>query len=455
MRTSQVLARIIALAITLAAALPAAAQTRAPGTEYFLGPTLGKQWDGADAYSSGVNAQTGTSYIVTATDSGKLITFSNASPVAVTLPRAGGNGFEANKKWRFNNTGAGAVTITPTTSTICGSATLVLAQSTGADVYSNGTNYICSVNAALASGVVASGGTGRTTLTAHSPLIGEGTSAVGMPTPGATGEVFVGQTGADPVFTATPSGLTSLGATTLNGTTVNAGADATAGTIQVFPATTARGKTTLTAADNAGATTTNINTAAQAGARTYTVPDAGGSAAFMMTGATQSATTGLPPTPLPMTGMRTAAGLMMTGSASSTNFGLTYTPGTTALLVGTATSSNSTSNVAAIDVVLPPWYKAGTNITLKVGCYYTEASGSTTVHTMAADAYLNTVAGLQGSSLIATAAQVCPITTSAQQTFTITGATLVPGSYLTLTFTAAVDNATGAATEFLTSAVLN
>lgn len=245
--------------------------------------------------------------------------------------------------------------------------------------------------------------------------------------------------------------FTTLTATAANAPTINAGADASAGTISIFPATTATGKTTLTAASNSGATTTNINTAAQAGARTYTVPDAGGSANFMLSAATLSATTGLTSTTVPMTGMRTATGLMMTASASSTNYGITYTPGTTAILAGTATSSSSTSNVAACDVVLPATYIAGTNITLSVGCYYTNSSSTASVHTMAAAAYLNTAAGLQGSTLIATSAQTVPITTSALQTFTITGATLVPGSYLTLTFSLAMTNGAGASTGFLTS----
>jgi hypothetical protein len=175
----------------------------------------------------------------------------------------------------------------------------------------------------------------------------------------------------------------------------------------------------------------------------------------LATGGSPSATTGLTAIPIQMIHMRTAAGLMMTGSASGTNFGLIYTPGTTAILTGTATSSNSTSDVAATDFTLPPNYKAGSDITLKVGCYYTDASGAATVKTVAAAAYLNGADGLQGTTLIATAAQICPITTSAQQTFTITGATLVPGSMLTLTFTAAVTNATGASTERVTSVVLN
>jgi hypothetical protein len=189
--------------------------------------------------------------------------------------------------------------------------------------------------------------------------------------------------------------------------------------------------------------------------RTQTFIDYGAGATVLETAGTVSATTGLSATPLSMTCMRTAAGLMMTGSASGTNYGLTYTPGTGAFLVGTATSSSSTSDVATCDVVLPPWYIAASNITVKVGCFYTDASSSATVHTMTTDAYLNTVAGAQGSTLVATAAQACPITTSAQQTFTITGATLLPGSLLTLKFTLNMTNGGGASTGNLTSVVLN
>jgi hypothetical protein len=156
-----------------------------------------------------------------------------------------------------------------------------------------------------------------------------------------------------------------------------------------------------------------------------------------------------------MIDMRTVAGLMMTASASGTNFGLTYTPATTAVLVGTATASNSTSDVAAIDLILPPWYVAGTDITLSVGCHYTNSSSTASTHTMAAAAYLNAADGTQGTTLIATSAQVCPITTSALQTFTITGTTLLPGSLLSLTFSAAVTNGGGASTEWLDSVSYN
>jgi hypothetical protein len=47
---------------------------------------------------------------------------------------------------------------------------------------------------------VASGGTGRNTLTAHGVLLGEGTAAINQTAVGTTGLALIGQTGADPVF---------------------------------------------------------------------------------------------------------------------------------------------------------------------------------------------------------------------------------------------------------------
>jgi hypothetical protein len=65
----------------------------------------------------------------------------------VTLPQATTAGFGNGNVFHFKNLGAGAVTITPTTSTIDGAATVVLSgtsspfQGQGIDVYSDGTNY--------------------------------------------------------------------------------------------------------------------------------------------------------------------------------------------------------------------------------------------------------------------------------------------------------------------------
>jgi hypothetical protein len=248
------------------------------------------------------------------------------------------------------------------------------------------------------------------------------------------------------VFSATTAALFA----TLTGTTINAGASGTAGTIAVFPATASKGSTTLTATANSGNTVTSIVTAAQAGARTYTVPDAGANADFLLTGGTVSATTGLTPTPLPVTQFLTAAGIGMAATPSSTAFGQTVTLGTSSYLTGTATGSGSQANTAIIDVVLPAWYKAGTNITLTVTGYYTNSSSTASVHTCTAAAYLNAAAGTQGATIIATSAQTLTITTPTAMTFTITGTTLSPGSQITLSLTTNLTNGAGASTAFIT-----
>jgi hypothetical protein len=88
------------------------------------------------------NAQSGTSYTVLNTDAGKLVTFNNASAIAVTLPQAGASGqFTSGWFAYFENIGAGTVTITPAVSTIDGLTTLVLGQNSGVIIVSNGTNY--------------------------------------------------------------------------------------------------------------------------------------------------------------------------------------------------------------------------------------------------------------------------------------------------------------------------
>jgi len=91
-------------------------------------------------YLSAVNTQSGTTYTVLATDLGKLVTHSNGSSIAVTLPQAT-NLFGAGWFYYASNIGAGTVTITPTTSTINGAATLVLGAGAGAFIVSDGTNY--------------------------------------------------------------------------------------------------------------------------------------------------------------------------------------------------------------------------------------------------------------------------------------------------------------------------
>lgn len=87
-----------------------------------------------------VNAQTGVSYTFVAGDNGKIVTFSNAAAIAVSLPQATA-GFVA--PWATIATclrsSTGAVTITPTTSTIDGLSSIVLNPGAAVLIVSDGT----------------------------------------------------------------------------------------------------------------------------------------------------------------------------------------------------------------------------------------------------------------------------------------------------------------------------
>ncbi len=87
-----------------------------------------------------INAQTGTTYTVLAGDQGKVVTQSNGSATAVTLPQATGS-FTTGWSSTELNLGAGLVTVTPTTSTINGASTAVLATGQWMMEVSDGTNY--------------------------------------------------------------------------------------------------------------------------------------------------------------------------------------------------------------------------------------------------------------------------------------------------------------------------
>jgi hypothetical protein len=103
-----------------------------------------------------VNAQTGTTYTFLNSDCSKLVTFTNASAIAATLPQAsnstgGGAGtgnFLPPCTIKVLNQGAGTLTITPSTSTIGGNATLVLITGASATIVSDGINYQADVGAA-------------------------------------------------------------------------------------------------------------------------------------------------------------------------------------------------------------------------------------------------------------------------------------------------------------------
>ena len=128
-----------------------------------------------------VNAQVGTTYTVLSTDAAKLVTFSNAASIAVTLPQATGS-FAGGFAFAVQNLGAGTVTITPTTSTINAAATLVLTTNQGCTIVSDGTNWQvsnCTAVGGGGSGTVNSGTAGDVAYYATSTnAVSDGAGAV-------------------------------------------------------------------------------------------------------------------------------------------------------------------------------------------------------------------------------------------------------------------------------------
>jgi hypothetical protein len=122
--------------------------------------------------SQAINAQTGTSYTVQASDAAGLITFSNAAATAVTLPAATTTGFGVGFGFDVQNKGAGTFTITPTTSTINGAASLAITSTNGCAITSDGTNYQVSACTAVSPG--GSVTPSFTTLTVSSTVSGAG-----------------------------------------------------------------------------------------------------------------------------------------------------------------------------------------------------------------------------------------------------------------------------------------
>lgn len=114
----------------------------APALQYYMGPSLGNLYlsPGTFLYGS-INAQTGTTYTVVATDFGKLLTFTNGSAITVTLPVATSFSGKTGQCFAVTTEGAGTATITPTTSTINGQSTKAYATGAGGTICSDGTNY--------------------------------------------------------------------------------------------------------------------------------------------------------------------------------------------------------------------------------------------------------------------------------------------------------------------------
>jgi hypothetical protein len=103
---------------------------------------------------SWVNIQT-ANYAVQPDDNNRLVVLNSSSPVAVTLPQPSPlNGIGGTFTFGLANIGSGAVTVSPTASTIDGESSLTLDEFQGIEVWCDGTNYFSVRGTGLGSGAV-------------------------------------------------------------------------------------------------------------------------------------------------------------------------------------------------------------------------------------------------------------------------------------------------------------
>ncbi len=140
-----------------------AVRALAAGAGIAIANPAGTAGDPSIAADMAVNAQTGLAYTMLASDKAKLVTHTNAAAIAVTLPQATGS-FGAGWFYWTENRGAGTVTITPTTSTIDGAASLALTTNQGALIVSDGTNYFTMRGVGGGGGGVSDGDKGDITI---------------------------------------------------------------------------------------------------------------------------------------------------------------------------------------------------------------------------------------------------------------------------------------------------
>ncbi|WP_175692952.1 hypothetical protein [Burkholderia ambifaria] len=139
------------------------------------------------------------------------ITLSNIAQIAANTLLGNATGSTAN--------------VTAVTVTGCNGAAQALQWTNGSGFGCNSSIATSGANANITSlsGLttplsVAQGGTGRTTLTAHGVVLGNGPSTVNITSAGTTGQVLVGATGADPAFGSSVGALTFTGAITPSST---------------------------------------------------------------------------------------------------------------------------------------------------------------------------------------------------------------------------------------------
>lgn len=121
------------------------------GTEYVQSSDLVSNWPGSSLsvanridnvslVGNGVNNQTGTSYTLVLADGGKLVTFSNAAAVSLTVPTNASVAFATGVRIKLTNKGAGTVTVAGAGGVTLNGNQLTIAQNRSAMLYKLDTN---------------------------------------------------------------------------------------------------------------------------------------------------------------------------------------------------------------------------------------------------------------------------------------------------------------------------
>lgn len=88
-----------------------------------------------------INSQAGTTYSVSASDYGQLVTFNNAAPIAVTLPAATVAAGFSPFNFYAKTIGSGTATLTPTSGTINGASSLAVPSGSSFFIIADGSNW--------------------------------------------------------------------------------------------------------------------------------------------------------------------------------------------------------------------------------------------------------------------------------------------------------------------------
>lgn len=131
--------------------------------------------------------------------------------------------------------------------------------------------------------------------------------------------------------------------------------------------------------------------------------------------------------PVPLMLGRSATGLVLDATGGAGLFKIAETPGTSGFLQGEDANNNTKTDNVIFEVPLPNTYVGAANITAAVYAKLTGA-GTPGTKTLAVKAYRQLATGLQGANL-GPAAQAI-VAAGSTLSFTITGATLLPGERL-------------------------